>query len=69
MPTMVPPLQLVISVAPLTKNQREAFYRLLSRALVEGNPPRASDSELSGRKLADPRGTGGGAGSVIDNYV
>jgi DNA-binding MarR family transcriptional regulator len=27
------------SFAPLTSRQREDFYRLLSRALVEGNPP------------------------------
>ena len=27
------------SLAPLTVRQREDFYRLLSRALVEGNPP------------------------------
>lgn len=27
------------SFAPLTNRQREDFYRLLSRALVEGNPP------------------------------
>jgi len=27
------------SLAPLTVRQRDDFYRLLSRALVEGNPP------------------------------
>jgi DNA-binding MarR family transcriptional regulator len=27
------------SFAPLSSRQREDFYRLLSRALVEGNPP------------------------------
>jgi len=27
------------SFAPLTIRQREEFYRLLSRALIEGNPP------------------------------
>ena len=27
------------SFAPLTSRQREDFYRLLSRALVKGNPP------------------------------
>jgi DNA-binding MarR family transcriptional regulator len=27
------------SFAPLTSRQREEFYRLLSRALVEGDPP------------------------------
>jgi len=27
------------SFSPLTIRQREEFYRLLSRALIEGNPP------------------------------